>query len=48
MVDKLNLVSRAQCRPKERVGRVIGVLRRFVLAHTPLSSDTLTQERPRA
>lgn len=28
MVDQLNLVSRAQCRPKERAGRVIGMLRR--------------------
>lgn len=46
MVEQLNLVSRAQCLPKECAERLIGVLRRFVLAHAPLRNDTLMKECP--
>lgn len=44
MVDQLDLILGAQCRPKEGAGRLIGVLRRLVLAHAPLSNDTLMKE----
>lgn len=45
MVDQLNLVSRAQCRPKERAGRVIGMLRRSRPRSRPRSRSRSAQQR---